>query len=246
MFEHSLLASQRRSRLRILIVPVAVAAHALAVGAVAVGQYWTVGPVAVPAMQVSFVAGVAPPARALAPPPAGERRRADARLPVEAPTQPVQPVAIPETLSVAIAPLDARGVTGGIPGGDPDGKVGGALDGVPAGVPSGVPNGVPVDGEAVAGIRRVGGDVEPPVALYRVQPGYTEPARRVRLEGVVVVEAILDVEGRVTDVRVLKPLGMGLSEAAVDAVAQWRFRPATVNGRPVSVYFTLTVKFELQ
>jgi TonB family protein len=50
----------------------------------------------------------------------------------------------------------------------------------------------------------------------------------------------------VTDVRVLKTLPMGLTESAMDAVRQWRFRPATLDGRPVSVYFTLTVKFELQ
>ena len=49
-----------------------------------------------------------------------------------------------------------------------------------------------------------------------------------------------------TDVRVLKSLPMGLTEAAIDAVKQWRFKPATLDNRPVSVYFTLTVNFQLQ
>jgi TonB family protein len=61
-----------------------------------------------------------------------------------------------------------------------------------------------------------------------------------------VVETIIDAEGRVTAVRVLKSLPMGLAESAVDAVEQWRFRPATLGSRPVSVYFTLTVRFQLQ
>jgi len=50
----------------------------------------------------------------------------------------------------------------------------------------------------------------------------------------------------VTNVRVLKGLPMGLDQAAVDAVKNWRFRPATLNGRPVSVYYSLTVNFRLQ
>ena len=84
------------------------------------------------------------------------------------------------------------------------------------------------------------------MVLARVQPAYTEIARRARIQGIVVVETIIDTQGSVTDVRVLKSLPMGLSESAVDAVKQWRFRPATLDRRPVSVYFTLTVKFDLQ
>jgi periplasmic protein TonB len=62
----------------------------------------------------------------------------------------------------------------------------------------------------------------------------------------VIVEAIIDKDGKVTNVRVLKGLPMGLDQAAVDAVKNWRFRPATLNGRPVSVYYSLTVNFRLQ
>ena len=97
-----------------------------------------------------------------------------------------------------------------------------------------------------ARILHVHGDVVEPIVLVRVQPTYTEIARRARIQGIVIVETIIDTRGQVTDVRVLKPLPMGLSEAAVDAVKQWRFKPATLDHRPVSVYFTLTVKFELQ
>ncbi len=61
-----------------------------------------------------------------------------------------------------------------------------------------------------------------------------------------IVQAIIDKQGNVTNVKVLKGLPMGLEEAAVDAIKQWRFRPATLNGKPVTVYYNLTVNFKLQ
>jgi len=62
----------------------------------------------------------------------------------------------------------------------------------------------------------------------------------------VIVEAIIDKNGDVTNVRVLKGLPMGLEESATSAVKSWKFKPATLNGRPVSVYYNLTVNFRLQ
>jgi len=62
----------------------------------------------------------------------------------------------------------------------------------------------------------------------------------------VIVQATIDCEGRVTNVTVLQGLSHGLTEAAVDAISRWRFEPATFNGRPVTVYYNLTVNFRLQ
>ncbi len=90
------------------------------------------------------------------------------------------------------------------------------------------------------------GAVVRPVLVERVEPQYTETARRVRLEGTVIVQAVIDEEGRVVDVKILKPLPMGLDRAAVDAVSRWRFKPATLYGRPVKVYYSLTVNFRVQ
>ena len=73
-----------------------------------------------------------------------------------------------------------------------------------------------------------------------------EAARRARITGVVIVETIIDKQGNVDNVRVLKALPMGLDNAAVEAVKKWKFKPATLNGRPVNVYFVLTVNFQLQ
>ena len=77
MFEHSLLGTQRRSKARVLFVPVAIAVHAVVLGGVAVGQYWAIDPVAEPAMVVSFIAGVPQPPPPPAGPPPPSRSRAE-------------------------------------------------------------------------------------------------------------------------------------------------------------------------
>ncbi len=108
--------------------------------------------------------------------------------------------------------------------------------GIPEGPPSAEPDG-PI---------MVGGDVRAPEKIAAPQPQYTEIARKARIQGVVIVQAIIDKDGNVTNVKVLKGLPMGLEEAAVEAIKQWRFKPATLNGRPVTVYYNLTVNFKLQ
>lgn len=91
----------------------------------------------------------------------------------------------------------------------------------------------------------VGGDVTAPVKVHTPKPQYTELARRARIQGLVIVQAVIDKQGRVVDVEVLKGLPMGLDQAAVEAVRQWRFEPATLNGKPVDVYYSLSVTFTL-
>jgi protein TonB len=93
---------------------------------------------------------------------------------------------------------------------------------------------------------RVGGDVQAPVAISRIEPTYTEVARKARIEGIVIIEAIIDRNGNVTDARVLKPLPLGLDAAALEAVKRWKFKPGTLNGQPVPVIYNLTVNFRLQ
>ena len=105
-----------------------------------------------------------------------------------------------------------------------------------------VPLPAPLDGNIPL---RVGGDVKAPILVNRVEPIYTDEARKARISGIVIVEAIIDTNGRVRDVRILKPLPFGLDQAAVDAVKQWEFKPGTLNGVPVSVIFNLTVNFKL-
>ena len=108
------------------------------------------------------------------------------------------------------------------------------------GIPEGPPPAEPT------GPIRVGGDVKAPAKLHAPSPQYTEIARKARITGVVIVEAIIDKQGNVTNVKILKGLPMGLDQAAVDAVKRWKFEAATLNGKPVSVIYNLTINFQLQ
>ena len=92
----------------------------------------------------------------------------------------------------------------------------------------------------------VGGDVLPPEKLFAPSPRYTEPARRARVEGLVFLAAVIDREGVVREVEVLRGLPLGLTDAAVRAVERWRFRPGTLNGRPVAVHYNLTVRYSME
>lgn len=92
----------------------------------------------------------------------------------------------------------------------------------------------------------VTGEVVAPVKVEAPLPRYTEAARRVRLEGTVILEAVIDEEGRVTGVEVLQGMPLGLTAAAEAAARRWRFEPATLHGRPVPVYWRLTVAFRLR
>jgi TonB family protein len=96
-----------------------------------------------------------------------------------------------------------------------------------------------------AGPYRVGGAVSRPEIVSQTRPVYTELARRNRVTGTVIVEAVIDEQGTVTDVRVLKGLPMGLDRSAVEAIKTWKFKPATLEGRPVPVYYVLTVNFQV-
>ena len=108
----------------------------------------------------------------------------------------------------------------------------------------GIPDAPPV--AEPEGPIHVGGDVQKPEKVSAPQPQYTEIARKARIQGVVIVQAIIDKGGNVTNVKVLKGLPMGLSEQAVEAIKKWKFKPATLNGKPVDVYYNLTVNFRLQ
>jgi TonB family protein len=92
---------------------------------------------------------------------------------------------------------------------------------------------------------RVGGEVSRPEKISGDPPQYTELARRARITGVVIVEAVIDEQGNIAETRVLKSLPMGLDRQAVDAVKTWKFKPATLRGRPVPVYYLLTMNFQL-
>jgi TonB family protein len=91
----------------------------------------------------------------------------------------------------------------------------------------------------------VGGDVLAPVKVYAPHPRYTEEARKARLQGMVLLRAVIDDEGNIAAVAVMKELTLGLTESAVETVKTWKYEPATRNGVPVPVYMFISVNFRL-
>jgi TonB family protein len=91
----------------------------------------------------------------------------------------------------------------------------------------------------------VGGGVSAPQVIHSVQPQFTPEARRANFQGVVAIQLIVDSQGFPQDVRVVRRLGMGLDEEAIEAVKQYRFRPAMYEGHPVSVQMIIDVDFHL-
>lgn len=91
----------------------------------------------------------------------------------------------------------------------------------------------------------VGGDVTRPIKIFAPGPDYPEEARTARIQGVVILQVVIDRHGNVVEPKILKGLPLGLGEAARDAVSTWIFEPATLNDRPIDVYYNLTVNFRL-
>ncbi len=95
------------------------------------------------------------------------------------------------------------------------------------------------------GVYKIGGGVSSPVPIYKPDPEYSEEARKAKYSGAVTLSIIVDTEGKARDIKVVKSLGMGLDEKAMEAVALWKFRPAMKGGQPVNVRATIEVNFRL-
>jgi len=99
-------------------------------------------------------------------------------------------------------------------------------------------------GPAGLGVQR-GRGVTPPELLYKVEPEFSEEARKAKHQGVVVLTIEVDTSGNVRNVRVRQSLGLGLDEKAMEAVSHWRFRPGILNGKAVTTEATIQVNFQL-
>jgi protein TonB len=150
-----------------------------------------------------------------------------AAAPVEAPAQ-----ILPET-GIADLFSNVGGVEGGIAGGVVTGVVGGLPEAPPPPPP---PPAAPV---------RVGGNIKAPQKIKDVRPVYPPIAQSARVQGVVIIEATIGPDGKVTDAKVLRSVPL-LDQAALDAVREWEFTPTLLNGVPVPVIMTVTVNFTLQ
>jgi protein TonB len=212
-------------------VPLSLLAHTVALAAVVIVPLLATGTLPLPHKAIVFTVT---PLEVPEPPPV---RRATMR-----PTEPrVSPDAAPVTPPSGIAKepeIDAGfeanvGHEVGIPGG-------GVVEGVDQPVaPPPAPK--PQPPQPV----RVGGQVREPQRVNEVAPVYPAIAQAARVEGIVIIEAIIGVDGRVQNTRILRSVPL-LDAAALAAVRQWIYTPTTLNGVPVPVIMTVTVHFTLK
>jgi TonB family protein len=133
--------------------------------------------------------------------------------------------------------------------GDPLSKLMGATGGSGSGTGIGNGNGDGYGpgsgGNQGGGVYRPGGDVSAPSILVKVDPEYSEEARKAKYSGVVLLSIVVDEHGLPRDIKVIRPLGLGLDQKAVEAVQRWRFVPGRKGGRPVATQATVEVSFRL-
>jgi len=141
--------------------------------------------------------------------------------------------------------------------GDPLAKIGPASNGPGSGggIGTGTGGGIgpgkgggfgPGEGGGIGGgVFRVGGGVTAPALVSKVEPEYSEEARKAKYQGSVLLYVEVDASGRAQNIRVLHSLGLGLDEKAMEAVKHWRFRPGTKDGKPVTVAAQVEVNFRL-
>jgi len=100
-------------------------------------------------------------------------------------------------------------------------------------------------GNTGGGAYKIGGGVSAPAVILKVEPEYSEEARKAKFQGTVLLSVIVDEKGNPRDLRVVRPLGLGLDEKAIEAVMKWRFRPGLKDGRAVPVSAYVEVNFRL-
>jgi TonB family protein len=140
-----------------------------------------------------------------------------------------------DPLSKYMTPSNGTGSGGGIG----SGKGGGVGSGNGGGLGPGS------GGGTGGGVFKVGGGVSPPVLLYKKEPEYSEEARKAKHQGTVLLYVQIDASGHAINVKVLKGLGLGLDEKAMEAVNNWKFTPGKKDGKPVTVEATIEVNFRL-
>jgi protein TonB len=194
----------------------------------------------------TMMAFVAPPPPPPAPPPPPMRRPEPAKPIAQAQPAPstselVAPVEAPKTIEPEPAGAEYldEGVPGGVEGGVPGGIVGGVIGGLPEPPP-------PPPAPAVRAPVRIGGQIQTPTLVHRVEPFYPPTAVDARLQGVVILEAIVDRDGKVAEVKVLRSANALLDREALLAVRQWRYQPLVLNGQRERFVLTVTLTFSLK
>jgi periplasmic protein TonB len=167
------------------------------------------------------------------------------QMPIDIPQDPSLPIgdiSAPPNYSMSSGP----GAGGGIGTGSGTGVGSGSGAGVGPGSGGGMGGGSGGGIGSGIGPHVVGNGVTAPTLLVEVKPAYTEEARKARAEGLVVLQCVIDRNGSADSFKVVRGLGYGLDESAISTIAnKWRFRPGTLNGKPVDVKINIEVSFRL-
>ena len=228
-------------------VPVlaSIAAQAGLVAALLVPLLFVTGQLPQVPTMMAFVAAAPAPPPPPPPPPAPAPRAAAPPKVQKAPTPGVAPVAAPPRIEAERPDDEGLGVDGGVEGGIPGGVVGGVRGGLPSDVPPPLPP-PPPPAQPRDPVRVGGrGQIKEPTLLQRVEPEYPTLAVRANIRGTVILEAMVDADGRVATVKVLRSAHRLLDEAAMDAVRQWRYSPVILNGSPERFVLTVVLSFSL-
>jgi protein TonB len=240
----SLISDRQRSK-KWLLFPFSALFHALVIAAVVVAPLMDAKS-SFPDLKVIGVMLAAPPVPTPPPPPAGPPAGKTSKRPVKTKDDAAKPEPPPRpTNSGLVAPVEVPDVIEDEDIGDfgfPDGVVGGVPGGVEGGVPGGVLGGLLTDTAQANNFPVT--RVQQPRLIRQVDPQYPQSALMARIHGVVIIEAVTDIYGRVRTTRIISghPL---LKNAAVEAVSKWIYEPYIVNGIPKPVVFTVTVNFRL-
>jgi TonB family protein len=106
-------------------------------------------------------------------------------------------------------------------------------------------NALPPTSPMASGVYKVTSAISPPSVLRKVEPEYSEEARAAGLQGTVIVQVVIGTDGVAGDARILRGLGLGLDEQAIEAIGQWQFKPGVKDGQPVPVAATIEVNWHL-
>jgi protein TonB len=221
------------ARRRAWLLPLSIAGHGVVLAGVFIAPIMADAELPEPAHAAPIYVEVAIPPLPPAPRPPGDPQPRPAKA---APTtnSDVAPVTAPDHIT---SPHEAAGaVETGIPSGEGPGVPGVPVIDAGGGFVEPAPPRKPI---------RVGGDILPPKKVRDVPPRYPVVAQQARIEGTVIIEALIGADGHVQSARSLRPTPF-LEEAALEAVRQWVFTPTRLNGKAVPVVMTVTVDFRLR
>jgi TonB family protein len=253
MWDETLIESmgKRNNGKRWLTVQVAAIVHGGIIAALAAASFWYSDAMTLPA-QSQPITGVFFAESLPSPPPAlGAHHHTAAPNPAANASEPVQQVTqeniVPEGTDYVPSSNQFTDPNnfGDLPEGDPNGVKGGVQNGDGGG-------GLGLGGTAIG----IDGPIKPenfielhveqPVVIRKIDPLYPAPLLHIHKEGVAVLQALITANGDVQKIEILKSDHPLFSQSAINAVGQWKYRPAKLRGKPVAVYFTVTVMFHIR